>query len=63
MNGLPEDGNHADEAFFPQHRHEQKRAGAAQFDQFNNRREVGEVGRLLFDINDVNELPGRNQPS
>src|SRR5580700_8834959 len=62
MHGLPEDRDHADKAVFPQHWNEQKRAGPAQFDQFHNRREAGEVSRLLLDINDMNELLGGYQP-
>ena len=57
MNGLAEDGDHADKAVFPQHRHQQQRRGRRQVGRKSERSaEIGEVSRLLLDINDMNEL-------
>ena len=61
LDGLPEDGDHADDLGFPQHRHQQQRPRPAELDQFHDRREAGEIGMLLFDVDDMDELPGRNQ--
>ena len=62
MNGLPENRDHPDKVVFLQHRHEQNRPGAAEFDKFHDRRETSYIGRLLPDIDDMNELPGRDNP-
>jgi hypothetical protein len=35
VNGLPEDGDHANKALFSQHQYGQKRAGATRFDQLH----------------------------
>ena len=59
---FPRYGQHADEFVFLQHRYKQDRPGATQFAKFHDRRETGQVGRLLHDIDDMGvavELSGR----
>ena len=56
---LAEDGNRSDQLAFLEHRHHDKRPGAAEFAQLHDRPETRHIVWFLRDIRDVNELPGQ----